>query len=183
MRQPGAARIPLRVLVAAASAAVEATLASRYADFGALFHYWLHGLTGVAVGLALLAVAGLVRRSPPTAGQVVLAAALGRVLLAAPDVLFVAASLPHERWMDVFGGHITVHLVPAPLLVAYATFVLGVAAATLTFTGRRRAGGAAGLATVTVLVAALALASPLPTSLDDVRSDPDLALRCALPAG
>ncbi|CAN5849076.1 hypothetical protein BH20ACT7_BH20ACT7_19120 [soil metagenome] len=172
-----------RLLVTAALALVgEVYLAVRYAEFGALFHYWLHGLWGMAAGLAVV-VLGRSARSPRTGpgAQLVAAAAVGRLLFAAPDVLFLALDTPHAGWMDVFGAHISLHFVPAPVAWAYAAFAVAVVAASLGALGRRRPTAGLGVAVVVLLVAGLAVRQPLPRTLDDVRGDPEIAWSCTLP--
>jgi hypothetical protein len=172
-----------RLLVAAAVAVVgEVYLALRYAEFGALFHYWLHGLWGMAAGLAVV-VLWRTARSPrsPAGAQLVAAAAVGRLLFAVPDVLFLALDTPHAGWMDVFGAHISLHFVPAPIAWAYATFAVAVVAASLGALGRRRLAAGLAVAVGVMLTAGLAVRDPLPRTLDDVRADPRIAWSCALP--
>jgi hypothetical protein len=171
-------RVAVTALVMAAA---EAYLALRYAALGALFHYWLHGLTGAAAGLALVPAERLLRPTRHRHLTVLAAAATGRLFFALPDVLFLAADLPHATWMDVFGGHIAVHFVPAPLAVAFAVFALGVVAAALAVSDRARDGAAVATLAVVVLGAAFALRAPLPRTLDEVREHPGVALRCTLP--
>lgn len=164
--------------VAVLTAAVEAYLVARYAEFGALFHYWLHGLYGVAAGLVVTAVVAALRRRRQRAGGAALIAAalLGHLFFAAPDIVFLALDTPHAGWMDVFGAHITVHFVPLPVLSAFVAFALAVcagAAAAL----RRRAAALATAGGVAVLFAVgLLLARPLPATLEDVRDHPGIAL-------
>lgn len=164
-------------VTAALVVAGESYLAFAYAQFGALFHYWLHGLTGAAAGIVVWVALG--RRS---GAGLLGAATLGRLLFAAPDVLFIAADLPHERWMEVFGAHISVHFMPAPTLLALVTFALAVAAGTAATLGRRKLAAGSSLVAAAVLVLGLAMRAPLPATLEEVRDAEGLALRCALPA-
>jgi hypothetical protein len=77
--------------------------------------------------------------------------------------------------MDVFAGHITIHFAPQPLLLALAAFLLALTGYGLAASRRvRGAAGAVG-ASVAVLAAGVALAAPVPTSVQDLRSDPRLA--------
>ncbi len=104
----------------------------------------------------------------------------GHLYSAAPDIAFVAAGVLHYRWMDAFALHVSLHFVPAPLVVAFAVFalaLLGHAAATLD----RGAVAVAlvGLAAVTT-VAAVAGRAPIPQTLDEVREPPRVALLCPL---
>lgn len=162
----------------------ETFLLLRYAAFGAQFHYFLHGFVGVAVGLAVLALARAA--SPRVAASpratVLGAAVAGRVMAAAPDILFLAADLPHERWMDVFLAHIAVHFMPAPVATAFGLFVIGVAAAGAAVLGRHRAAVVAAVAVLVLLGAGLVVRDPLPATLDDIRAHPEIALSCRLPA-
>jgi hypothetical protein len=102
-------------------------------------------------------------------------------LFAAPDVLFLALDTPHAGWMDVFGAHISLHFVPAPVAWAYAAFAVAVVAASLGALGRRRPAAGLAVAVVVLLVAGLAVRQPLPRTLDDVRGDPEIAWSCTLP--
>ncbi len=172
-----------RLLIAAALAfAGEVYLALRYAEFGALFHYWLHGLWGMAAGLAVI-VLWRWARSPQTGpgAQLVVAAAVGRLLFAVPDVLFLVLDTPHAGWMDVFGAHISLHFVPVPVAWAYAAFAVAVVAASLGALGRRRPAAGLGVAVVVLLAAGLTVRQPIPRTLDEVRGDPEIAWSCTLP--
>jgi len=172
-----------RLLIAAALAlAGEVYLALRYAEFGALFHYWLHGLWGMAAGLAV-AVLWRSARSPQTGpgAQLVVAAAVGRLLFAVPDVLFLALDTPHAGWMDVFGAHISLHFVPAPVAWAYAAFAVAVVAAAMGALRRRRPAAGVAVGVVIMLVTGLAVRQPMPRTLDDVRGDSEIAWSCTLP--
>jgi hypothetical protein len=171
-----------RLLITAAVAlAGEVYFALRYAEFGALFHYWLHGLWGMAAGLAV-AVLWRAARSPRTGpgAQLVAAAAAGRLLFAVPDVLFLALDTPHAGWMDVFGAHISLHFVPAPVAWAYAAFAIAVVAASLGALGRRLPAAGLAVGVAIALAAGLVVRQPLPRTLDEVRSDPQIAWSCTL---
>ncbi len=170
-----------RALTVAAVVGFESYLYWQYAAHGAQFHYFIHGFTGVAAGVAVLVLVrgGRVSTRGP-AFDVVLAAAAGRLLSAMPDVLFLAADLPHERWMDVFVAHISVHFVPAPVAATFTVFVLAVAGATAAALGRRLAGLTTAGAAVVLLVVGLAARAPIPRTLEEVRERPGIALRCPL---
>lgn len=98
---------------------VEVNLSFRYAELGAQFHFWLHGLFGAALGLAGLTVLRLVtawrRNRDPASGAVAPweAGWLGHLYSAPPDVLFLIFGVLHVLWMDVFAFHITRHFIPA----------------------------------------------------------------------
>ncbi len=171
------------VVVGLVAAAGEWYFAVRYAAFGALFHYWLHGLLGVAAGLIAVVAVRTARPGRPHHVDVVSAALLGRLFFAAPDVIFLALDTPHAGWMDVFGAHISVHFVPAPVPFAYAVFVLAVVAAAAVTAGLRRAGAVLAAVAVALFVGGLAVRAPLPRTLDEVREAPGIAWVCPLPGG
>ena len=167
-----------RALALAAAGAGEAVVAQAYVARGTTWHLLLHTLIGLGLGLAAGAVASalaphrnlaryrLEQRGKPF-GPVRWAVA-GQLVSIVPDLLFAIIQIPHARWMDVFVGHITIHLVPAPLLVALAVFLLGSSAWFAAVVLRRRLGGALlAVATVASLGVALALAAPIPTQLSD----------------
>jgi hypothetical protein len=160
----------------------EGYLHYRYAQFGAEFHFWLHGLFGAALGLAALTglrmLAAYRWRRDPGSGAVAAweAGWAGHLYSAVPDVLFLGFGVLHVLWMDVFAFHITLHFIPAPLLTMLGLFLLTLAAYGLATTHRPRlALGALGLATG-LLITALALAEPLPTSLTELTTDRGFAI-------
>ena len=167
-----------RVLALAAAGAGEAVVAQAYVTRGTTWHLLLHTLIGLGLGLAAgAAVSSLTQsrsgsgRRPEQEGRPfgpVRWAVAGQLVSIVPDLLFAVIRIPHARWMDVFVGHITIHLVPAPLLVALAVFLLGSSAWFAAVVLRRRLGGALlAVATVASLGLALALADPIPTRLSD----------------
>jgi hypothetical protein len=167
---------------AAAVLLIEAYLYARYAQLDAQFHYWLHGLLGAALGLAGLTATCLIRgrrrpqsTSAPRALTAWEAAGLGHLYAAFPDVLFLTFKLPHDYWMDAFGLHITVHFIPAPLLVSLALFLLTLTGYGLVTAQLRRPAAAALSAAALTAVAAISLAPSVPTRIDDLRDDPRLA--------
>jgi hypothetical protein len=169
---------------AAAVLLIEAYLYARYAQLDAQFHYWLHGLLGAALALAGLTATRLIRgrRRPQSASAprrraltAWEAAGLGHLYAAFPDVLFLTFRLPHDYWMDAFGLHITVHFIPAPLLIALALFLLTLTGYGLVTAQLRGPATAALSAAALTAVAAISLASSAPTRIDDLRDDPRLA--------
>ncbi len=175
-----------RLWLAAVAVIILEVLSYReYARFDAEFHFWLHGLIGAALGLAALTAARLLARrrgdgSSPVRPRVTPweAAFLGHVYSALPDILFLAAGVPHHYWMDVFTFHITVHFVPAAVLTALALFLLALLGYGLAMTGRPRVTGAGvGTFAAAALVATLALAAaaPIPDDIQDLRAHPRLA--------
>ncbi|MBA3621238.1 MAG: hypothetical protein M3493_11375 [Actinomycetota bacterium] len=161
-------------------AAVEGYLYWRYRALGAQFHFWLHGLLGAALAAFVLTVVGLVRRRP--ARPVWRAGLAGHAYSAGPDLVFLTLGVVHELWMDVFAFHITLHLIPAPLATMFAVFALSLVGWAATTLGRWRAAALLAGTAVAVTVAAFALRTPLPRTLEDVRADPGLALICPLAA-
>lgn len=157
-----------RRLVLLAVAALEGWFFLRYWQFGALFHYWLHLLLGGALAFGLLAlgrIAGCRRRADP-----VVAGLAGHLWSAFPDVLFLSAGILHVRWMDVFALHITAHFLwPNALLTALVLWSLAVLALLLAVLGRRVLSAFALVAAVGVLGAGLALRTPIPATLEQVR--------------
>lgn len=101
---------------------LEGALARAYVVRGTAWHLLLHSSIGFGLGLAAggLVAAG---RDRPTRGLAW--AVAGQVVSVTPDVLFLYLRLPHQRWMDVFVGHISIHTGPQPLLVGVGMFLLG----------------------------------------------------------
>ena len=152
----------------------EGYLYYRYAQFGAEFHFWLHGLFGAALGVAALTAGRLVssrrwRRDPGTGAVAPWEAGwVGHVYSAIPDVLFLGFGVLHVLWMDVFAFHITLHFVPVPLITMLVLFVLALLAYGLAASGKALAAVGVLVGAAGALVAALALAAPLPDSLADL---------------
>jgi len=145
--------------------AAEVVLAREYAGFRTIWHFLVHSGIGAGLGLALAAAVSAGRRGPVSPWPWAL---VGQAVSVAPDVLFLALRMPHERSMDAFVGHVSVHTAPQPLLVAVAVFLLGGWAWALADPLRRpRVGLALAAGTAGVLALALALRTPLPTSLSD----------------
>lgn len=166
-----------RALALAAAGAGESVVAQAYVQRGTTWHLLLHTLIGLGLGLAAGATASALvqnrgrARHPDSRGRPfgpVRWAVAGQLVSIVPDLLFVVLRIPHAQWMDVFIGHITIHLVPAPLLVALTVFLLGSSAWFAAVVLRRRLVGAVlAVSTVAALGTALALAAPIPTSLSD----------------
>ncbi|MDP8978118.1 MAG: hypothetical protein M3N17_06010 [Actinomycetota bacterium] len=173
-----------RVLVPALVLAAEGYLFVEYTRFGALIHFWVHGLLGAALGFGVLTVwylrAGAAGPGGGTPAAVWVAGLAGHLYAAAPDVLFVAADLVHQWWMDVFALHVSIHFIPAPPAVLLAVFSLALAGWAAAVLGRRRTAATTLAATLVLVVAALALRDAPPTTLRELRQTPQLALRCSL---
>lgn len=158
-------------------ALTEGYLYSRYAQFGAQFHFWLHVLFGAALGVAALTIVRMVRNrrrhGDPASATVAPweAGWLGHLYSVVPDVLFLGFGVLHVRWMDVFAFHITLHFIPAPLVTMLVVFVLTLAAYGLAASRRPGPSTAVLVVATGVLVAALALAEPIPGSLAELHID------------
>lgn len=142
-----------------------AFLAHEYAVRGTSWHYLLHSTIGAGLGLAAagLYAAARDRRVSPWPW-----ALGGQLVSVTPDLMFVLDRMPHDRWMDVFVGHVTVHTGPQPLLVGLGVFLLGGWAwASAAALRRRGVGAVLGLAAAGLLAGALAAHVPLPTHLSD----------------
>jgi hypothetical protein len=158
-----------RPATAAAVAGAEVWLYLEYAELGAQFHFWLHGLFGATLGLLTLAAWRVVRgRLAPVAPWE--SAFAGHAVSALPDVLFLGLGVLHVLWMDVFALHISLHFVPYPLATQLGLFLLALATYVLAAEGRRTAALAGGAVAVAVTVAGLALRSPLPSSLAELQT-------------
>lgn len=167
-----------RLALAAGVVALEGYVFVRYREFGAEFHYLLHGFAGAAAGLGLLVVARLTGRGAAVAPWV--AAAVGRLVAALPDILFLTVEVPHQRWMDVFVAHITVHLVPSAVIWTLVLFALSVFATTALLLGHRVAAAGGVCLTMVLAVGGLVLREPIPRTLEELRSRPQLT--CVIPA-
>lgn len=171
-------RVAARLALAAGLVALESYVFLRYREFGAQFHYLLHGFVGAAAGLALLVSARLTGHGAGVAPWV--AAAIGRLISALPDVLFLTVEVPHQRWMDVFVAHIAVHLVPSAVTWTLVLFSLSVFATTALLLGHRVAAAGGVCLTMVLAVGGLVLREPIPRTLEELRSRPQLT--CVIPA-
>lgn len=157
---------------------VEVYLYVRYAELGAQFHFWLHGLFGAALGLAALTLLRLLRRRTRGSVPPWEAGWLGHMYSAVPDVLFLGFGVLHMLWMDVFAVHITLHFVRWPLATMWVLFALTLLAYGLAMAARR--GAALGVLAVSggLTLVALAGAGDVPSTVDQVRGHDGLALLC-----
>jgi len=170
-------RAAARLALAAGLVVLEGYVYVRYRQFGAQFHYLLHGFAGAAAGLVLLVTARLTGHGWGVAPWVAVVA--GRLVSALPDVLFLTVEVPHQRWMDVFVAHIAIHLVPWATTWSFALFCLAVLAMTVLLLGWRRQAAVAAALTALVAAVGLAVRQPVPRTLEDLRSRPQLA--CVIP--
>ena len=102
----------------------EVALYTSYRGHDARFHWFTHFFVGTSVALLVMAaVAAYIRRPVPLPLVWLL---LAHVVAMCPDFLFTAG-VAHERWMDVFLGHISTHFVPGRNLTWFAVFLLSLA--------------------------------------------------------
>ena len=166
------------VISAAAVVTVEVGLWWRYAQMGAEFHFWLHGLLGGAIGVAAATVWALARGRRP--GAVWGSGFAGHVWSAFPDVLFISAGILHQLWMDAFAFHIAIHLIAAPLVTMLGVFALTLLAWLAASLDRPRMAVAALVLAVGVTTVALLVAPAIPTTIEQIREVPEIALLCPL---
>lgn len=103
--RPRALGVQLVVLVVA-----EVVLFTSYQGHDAGFHWSTHFLVAL-IAWSLLNLGWLAVKAAPARGQLVTLLAL-HVYAVIPDLLFFARVDPHEDWMDVFLGHLSVHYIP-----------------------------------------------------------------------
>ena len=103
----------------------EVALYASYRGHDARFHWFTHFFVGTSVALLVMAaVVAHIRRPVPLPLVWLL---LAHVVAMFPDFLFTAG-IAHERWMDLFLGHISAHFVPGRNLTWFAVFLLALAA-------------------------------------------------------
>ncbi len=114
-----------------------------YQAHEARYHWFTHFFIGASVGLIAMSVwiAEEKRRVPYPAIWIF----AGHAVAMAPDFLF-AFGIPHQRWMDVFLGHLSALSVPGHNLTWYAVFLVTLAGY-LTADARLRAQRDAGRST------------------------------------
>ena len=157
---------------------VEGYTYRRYVLLGSEFHFWLHTLFGAAVGMALIAVLSLARPRMRVPGLVI--GGLAHLWSAFPDFLFIAVGAVHQRWMDVFAGHISVHFVPRPIVTSAGLLVLAGTAVSLAQAGRRWFASVALATTLALGGLAFTVRAPIPSTLEQVRDNPQIVLVCPL---
>jgi len=108
---------------------VELLLLTVYVSQDAAYHWLVHFLVGGTVALLGLTAATACRHRPAT--QPTLWVLLGHLVAIFPDLLF-AAGIAHQRWMDLFLGHVSSHNVPGGLWTLYGSFLAGLALYLLT---------------------------------------------------
>lgn len=147
--------------------ALELYIGRAYIVRGTEWHYIVHNSIGVGLGLAGGGVVAAIRRRPTNGLGWALVGQLASVM---PDLIFGLLRIPHQRWMDVFVGHISVHTAPGPLYLGIAVLLLGGWGWLAAVAGGRAVGAALGTVAIAVLVVALALHRPLPTHIADYRN-------------
>ena len=103
----------------------EIVLYLSYRVHDARFHWFTHFFVGASVALAVMtAVAARTRRPVPLP---LLWPFLAHVVAMFPDFLFFGG-VAHERWMDLFLGHISTHFIPGRNLTWFVVFVISLTA-------------------------------------------------------
>lgn len=122
-------------LCCAAAGLVEVGLYFSYRAHDARFHWLTHFLVGGSAALVGMAAYAWVRRRPARLPLVWIVAA--HLFAMFPDFLF-EGGIAHERWMDVFLGHISTHFVPGRNLTWLVVFAVALAAYLAILDGRAR---------------------------------------------
>ncbi|HVL03431.1 MAG TPA: hypothetical protein VM386_03225, partial [Acidimicrobiales bacterium] len=105
----------------AGAVAVEIALYLSYRGHDARFHWFTHFFVGSAVALLIMSV--VAQRSGRPVPVPLLWPLLGHLFAMFPDLLFTGGHVAHQRWMDVFLGHISTHFVPGRNLTWYLVFL------------------------------------------------------------
>ncbi|MDP9072018.1 MAG: hypothetical protein M3N68_12220 [Actinomycetota bacterium] len=103
----------------------EVGLYASYRGHDARFHWFTHFFVGASVALVVMAVVAARTRRPVPLPLVW--PFLAHVVAMFPDFLF-AGGVAHERWMDVFLGHISTHFFPGRNLTWFVVFLVALAA-------------------------------------------------------
>ncbi len=116
---------PLRLcLWCAAAVLMELGLYLSYRGHDARFHWFTHLFVGASVALVVMAaVTAHTGRAVP---YPLVWPLLAHLFAMTPDLLFAAGGA-HQRWMDVFLGHISSHFIPGRNLTWYAVFLAALA--------------------------------------------------------
>ncbi len=116
---------PLRLcLWCLAAGAVELALYLSYRGHDARFHWFTHLFVGASTALVVMTAVTLRTRRPlpyPLVWPV-----LGHLFAMTPDLAF-SGGVAHQRWMDVFLGHVSSHFVPGRNVTWYAVFLASLA--------------------------------------------------------
>lgn len=103
---------------------VEIGLYLSYRGHDARFHWFTHFFVGASTAL-LVMVAMTFRTRRPVPFPLVWPL-IAHVFAMIPDLLF-AGGIVHERWMDVFLGHVSSHYIPGRNVTWYTVFVAALA--------------------------------------------------------
>lgn len=104
---------------------IEALLFASYQGHDARFHWFVHFFVGASAACLAMAFTSLrTGRAPPWPALWVV---LGHLTAMVPDLLFAAGSA-HQRWMDLFLGHLVVHSLPGRDIGWLAIFLVSFAA-------------------------------------------------------
>ena len=107
-----------------AAVAVEVGLYASYTGHDARFHWFTHFYVGASASLLVMAALSWRTRMPVSRPLVWLL--VGHLYAMTPDFLF-AAGVAHQRWMDIFLGHISSHFVPGRNNTWLAVFAFSLA--------------------------------------------------------
>ncbi|HEX2064103.1 MAG TPA: hypothetical protein VHE80_06750 [Acidimicrobiales bacterium] len=104
----------------AVAVVAELALYASYRGHDARSHWFTHPFAGASAALLVMAaVAAATRRPVPLPLAWLL---LGHLVAMFPDLLFVAGHA-HQRWKDVFLGHISTHFVAGRNFTWYLVFL------------------------------------------------------------
>lgn len=104
---------------------VEIGLFRSYQGHDARFHWFTHFFFGASAALVAMSVVAWQTRRPVPLPLLWLL--LGHLVAMTPDFLFTAG-IAHRRWMDIFLGHNSSHLVAGRNLTWYVVFAVCLAA-------------------------------------------------------
>jgi len=99
---------------------VEGYLYAAYRVHEARFHWFTHFFAGASVALLIMSAVAYRTRRPvrfPLLWPI-----LGHLIAMFPDLLF-SAGIAHERWMEVFLGHLSTHFVAGRNVTWFVVFL------------------------------------------------------------
>ena len=103
---------------------VELALYFSYRGHDARFHWFTHLFVGAATALVVMAAVAL--RSGRPVPYPLVWPVLGHLFAMTPDLAF-SGGVVHQRWMDVFLGHVSTHFVPGRNVTWYTVFLASLA--------------------------------------------------------
>ncbi len=113
-------RLVDELIAAVAAVAVEFYLYAAYRAHVARFHWFTHFYVGGAT--AFLIMAAVTWRTHRLVPLPFVWPVLGHVYAMFPDFLFTAG-YAHERWMDIFLGHLSSHFIPGRNVTWYVVWL------------------------------------------------------------